>query len=76
MTKCRAKIPDRIQQALDEVAKPYHVREGKKHNLLYVDGFYVGILPKNGRKDSNAGRGSANLASQIRRAVELKGMKA
>lgn len=63
------KIPDLIQTELDACGLPYRIEEGTKHNKIYVNEIFCGILPKCRFFD---GRAVLNIRSQIRRAV--KGM--
>lgn len=59
------KMPKRVKQALDGTGRIWHVRPGKKHNLLYFDGQMIAILPHGrGKKDWHA---DENLLATIRR---------
>lgn len=65
------KIPDRVEQALEDSGKPWRIEHGSRHLKIIVADQFVGILPLKG---SNAGyRAEKNVIAQIRRAA--KGLK-
>lgn len=61
------KVPKQITSELSATGLPYSVRDGRKHNHIYLDGKLVGILPKGSRL--HEGRVMQNIIHQIRRAA-------
>lgn len=65
------KVPELIKRELDSCGKPYQIVNGGQHQKIFVAGMFCGILPKNGR--SNTNRAELNVRSQIRRAIKSLG---
>lgn len=63
------KIPKIIQDELDKCPLPVRVIDGGCHTKIYVNEKFMGIVPKNARKDDRGGRGGLNTRSNIRRVI-------
>jgi hypothetical protein len=62
-----ARLPKPVQDALDDLGRPYEVEQGKRHRKIKVEGRLVGIVPLQAC-DADNGRGMKNVVAQIRRA--------
>ncbi len=62
------KIAKKLQAELDASGKNYRLERGGQHIKIYVENFFCGICPANGK--SNTNRAELNVRAQIRRAVK------
>jgi hypothetical protein len=68
------KVPDIIQQALDECPLPWEIIPGKKHQQVFISGKLVGVFPLNAKKGSQGGKGGLNVRAAIKRAIREAGI--
>ena len=66
------KIPKIVQDELDKCNLAVRAVDGGCHTKIYVDEKFVGIVPKNARKDDRGGRGGLNMRANIRRLAREK----
>lgn len=65
------KISPLIEKELETIkacGKNFQIIEGTRHQKIYVQGVFCGILPKNGKSNTNSAE--LNVRAQIRRAVK------
>lgn len=61
------RLPKPVQDALDDLGRPYEVEQGKRHRKIKVEGRLVGIVPMR-PCDTDNDRATKNVVAQIRRA--------
>jgi len=70
------KIPKIIIDELERWDLNYEFVDGGPHVKLYVDGRFIGIVPKGSKKDTMGGRGGMNIRGNIRRAARgIQGLR-
>jgi hypothetical protein len=70
MSRGTFKVPKILRDELDASGLPWTVEPGTKHGKLLLAGQFVGVIPRNARKDSQGGRGGLNVRSEIRKIIK------
>jgi len=59
-------VPREIEAVLNTIGLPWELKHGNRHIKIMVGGQLAGILPNNGKCDSDR-RATLNIVSQIKR---------
>lgn len=61
------KLPKQVRSALDEAGLQWEIRNGAKHQLLYVEGQMLAILPHGKGGKSHGPKHLKNMLATLRR---------